>query len=40
MTSKLRIESAVALYHVINRRDHNESPQTPPPAQEVLPLCQ
>jgi hypothetical protein len=40
MTSKLRIEFAEALYHVINRRDQNELPQTPPPAQEVLPLCQ
>jgi hypothetical protein len=27
MTSKLRIESAEALYHVINREDQNELPQ-------------
>ena len=40
MTSKLRIESAEAMYNVINRGDQNESPQMPPQAQEVLPLCQ
>ena len=40
MTSKLRIESSEAMSHVINRGDQNESPQTPPQAQEVLALCQ
>ena len=40
MSSKLRIEYPEAMYHVMNRWDRNEPPQTPPQAQEVLPLCQ
>ena len=30
------MESSAARCHAINRRDQNESPQTPPQAQEVL----
>jgi len=39
MTSKPRIEPPEAMWHVMNRGDQNEPPQTHSQAQEVLPLC-
>jgi len=39
MTSKPRIEPPEAMWHVMNRGDQNEPPQSHSQAQEVLPLC-
>jgi len=40
MSRRLRIEHPEAMYHFMNRGDQNEALNTPPQAQEVLPLCQ
>ena len=40
MSSNLRNERPEAMRHVMIRVGRKDSPQTPPQAREVLPLCQ